>query len=80
MTTCLLIIRFTNDVFQPGWPRKNCHNTRSTRILLKTRVYYSLFLLVPAAQDPHIPPQKHNLAWRLKRSRSCACLRELRRD
>ncbi|EPQ59708.1 hypothetical protein GLOTRDRAFT_126006 [Gloeophyllum trabeum ATCC 11539] len=30
--------------------------------------------------DPYIPARKHTLAWRLKRSRSCGCLRELRRD
>jgi hypothetical protein len=29
-------------------------------------------------QDPYFPPVKHNLAWYLKRSRSVACLRELR--
>jgi hypothetical protein len=29
-------------------------------------------------QDPYLPPMKHNLAWYLKRSRSVACLRELR--
>ncbi|GLB33288.1 hypothetical protein LshimejAT787_0101720 [Lyophyllum shimeji] len=28
--------------------------------------------------DPHSPPKKHGLGWYLKRSRSVACLRELR--
>ncbi|KAF5372047.1 hypothetical protein D9615_008074 [Tricholomella constricta] len=28
--------------------------------------------------DPYSPPKKHNLGWYLKRSRSVACLRELR--
>ncbi|KAF5390371.1 hypothetical protein D9757_005282 [Collybiopsis confluens] len=29
-------------------------------------------------RDPYFPPQKHNLGWYLKRSRSIGCLRELK--
>lgn len=29
-------------------------------------------------QDPYSPPKKHDLGWYLKRSRSVACIRELK--
>ena len=29
-------------------------------------------------QDPYFPPKKHGLGWYLKRSRSVACIRELK--
>ncbi|KAG5634688.1 hypothetical protein H0H81_001093 [Sphagnurus paluster] len=41
-------------------------------------VKYRLKTLAQHRPDPYCPPKKHNLGWYLKRSRSVACLRELR--
>ncbi|KAJ7477216.1 hypothetical protein B0H11DRAFT_1296087 [Mycena galericulata] len=41
-------------------------------------VFERLQLLEAHRPDPYHPPQKHNLGWYLKRSRSVASLRELR--
>ncbi|KAJ3777057.1 hypothetical protein FB446DRAFT_769339 [Lentinula raphanica] len=37
-----------------------------------------LVTLTERRRDPYYPPKKHNLGWYLKRSRTIACLRELR--
>jgi hypothetical protein len=38
-------------------------------------VYACAFFMI---QDPYFPPKKHDLGWCLKRSRSVACIRELK--
>ncbi|KAF9563349.1 hypothetical protein CPC08DRAFT_816644 [Agrocybe pediades] len=37
-----------------------------------------LMYIVQRRPDPYFPPHKHNWSWYLKRSRSAACLRELK--